>query len=42
MDTIKKRILPVRHGTTELNEADRRSWAGVDFWNSTSQPEAAP
>ena len=41
MDTITKRILLVRHGTTAYNENDGRRWAALDFWNSTSHLDAA-
>jgi broad specificity phosphatase PhoE len=39
MDTITKRILLVRHGTTTCNEGDRLQ-GGSDFWNSTSHLDA--
>jgi hypothetical protein len=41
MDTIKKRILPVRQGTIACNQTDNRRWAVVDLWNSTSHLESS-
>jgi len=42
MDTITKRILLVRHGTTAYNMDDGRHRAALDFWNSTSHLDSAP